>query len=110
MREILHLKKDLKIFHFIDVGDNLFGFRDCSFSPSVSGSKGRGRREPPILKPLGMTGVTVPSPSGGDQLLPPELGGSQKLHSTSTHLRLIKRSVSPLLTIGQLSDALGRGR
>lgn len=29
---------------------------------------------------------------------------------TSTHLRLIKRSVSPLLTIGQLSDALGRGR
>ena len=81
------------------------------FVPLSAAAK-EGAGDPPIRELRYMRGVIFPSASEGDQLLPPELGGvvTEPSFYTSTHLRLIKRSVSPLLTIGQLSDALGRGR
>lgn len=58
-------KKIWRSFHFVDLRGNLFGFRDSSFSPSVSGSKGGGSRGPPILKLPNLRGFTSPSLSEG---------------------------------------------
>lgn len=48
----------------------------------LSAAAKEGAGDPPIRKLHYMSGVIFPSPSEGDQLLPPELGGSQSLPST----------------------------
>lgn len=99
-----HQNQDPEDLSFVVWGQ--FAWFRVLLSSPVSGSKENG--DPPVRKLRYMRGIIFPSLGRGPA--PSCLQGMEVMRRntsfSSTHLRLIKRSVSPLLTMVKLSDAL----